>query len=42
MNLFTKQKWTQRKQTYDHQSGREEEEINQEHGINRYTLACIK
>ena len=30
INLFTKQKWTHRyrKQTYDHQSGRGEEEIN--------------
>ena len=50
MNLFTKQKQTHRhkkqtyrKQTYGYQRGKGEERgINQEFGINRYTLQYIK
>ena len=43
MNSHTKQREThrQRKQTYGYQRGRQEG-INQEFGINRYTLLHIK
>ena len=44
MNLFTRQKQTHRhrKQTYNYQRGKEWGKINQEFGINRYTLLYIK
>ena len=44
MNLFTKQKQTHRhrKQTYCYQRGKGGGGINQEFGINRYTLLYIK
>ena len=44
MDLVTKQKQTHRhkKQTYDYQRGKTREGINQEFGINRYTLLFIK
>ena len=44
MNLFTKQKQTYslRKQTYGYQRGKVEGGINQEVGINIYTLLYIK
>ena len=44
MNLFTKQKQTHRyrKYTYGYQRGKSWGRINQEFGINRYTLLSIK
>ena len=44
MNVFIKQKQTHRhrKQTYAYQRGKEGGGINQEFGINRYTLLYIK
>ena len=44
MNLFTKQKQTHRhrKQTYGYQKGKGVGGINQEFGISRYKLLCIK
>ena len=44
VNLFTKQKQTHRlrKQTYGYQRGKVGGGINDEFGINRYTLLYIK
>ena len=42
MNLFTKQTHRHRKQIYGYQRGKGRGGINQEFGINRYTLIYIK